>query len=223
MKNIRKHVPLVLSAIIIDVSLLVSMYLYFYVNMPEMMASHWNASGEANGYISRYWGLFLMPFISAVLFGLLCFIPKIDPLKKNIDSFRKEYDWFIFLIILFIFYIHSVTLLWNLGYVFNMSLAVVPGISVLFIYISHLLKVSKRNWFIGIRTPWTLSSDIVWEKTHVLSSKLFLAIGILMLGALFIPDYMAWIILIGVGFTVIIPFVYSYFVFKNLPTDLESK
>ena len=221
MMKISKNMPLILSAILIDVSLLVSLYLYIYIDMPEMMASHWDTAGEVNGYIPQFWGLFLMPFISVFLLGLLYLIPKIDPLKKNIDSFRKEYNMFIFLMILFFFCIHGVSLLWNLGYRFNMNYVVIPLLSMLFLFISHLLKVSKRNWFLGIRTPWTLSSDIVWEKTHRLASKLFKGMALVLLFGMILPESLVWIVLVGVGVTAIIPIVYSYFEYKKI--DASSK
>ena len=71
--------------------------IYFYPQMPERMASHWNIKGEVNGYLPKFWGLFLMPFISLCIFLLSIAIPKIDPLKYNIDKFRKYYDWFVIL------------------------------------------------------------------------------------------------------------------------------
>lgn len=77
--------------------------IYFYPQTPEKIASHWNAQGQVDGYMSKFWGLFLMPFISVGLLLLFVIIPKIDPLKANIEEFRKYYDRFVVLVILFVY------------------------------------------------------------------------------------------------------------------------
>ncbi|MBU2634467.1 MAG: DUF1648 domain-containing protein, partial [Nanoarchaeota archaeon] len=154
----------ILALIIIILSFLIS--IYFYPQLPDQMASHWNSKGEVDDYMSKFWGSFLMPIVSLGILLLFIFIPKIDPLKKNIQAFRKYYDMFIIIMILFLFYIHILTLLWSLNIKYNMTQMLIPAIAILFYYISILMKNSKRNWFIGIRTPWTLSNDKVWEKTH---------------------------------------------------------
>ncbi len=80
--------------------------IYFYPQMPEKMASHWNIQGEVDDYISRFWGLFLMPIVSIGLLALFALIPKIDPLKENIKRFGKYFDGFIVLMIIFLFYFY---------------------------------------------------------------------------------------------------------------------
>ena len=108
--------------------------IYFYPQMPERMASHWNAQGQVDGYVSRFFGLFLIPLISVGLFLLFIAIPKIDPLKRNIKTFRKYYDRFVVLIIIFLLYVYVLTILWNLGVEFNMSQLLMPALGVLFYY-----------------------------------------------------------------------------------------
>ena len=219
MKKTCKNLSFLLAGLLIDVVLIFSIYLYFYADLPDMMASHWNAAGEVNGYISRFWGLFLMPIVAYLMLFLFWIIPKVDPLKKNIDDFRKEYNSFVVLMVLFLVYIHAVSLIWNFGYEFNMGITVVPAIAVLFIFISRLLEVSKRNWFIGIRTPWTLSDDVVWNKTHKLAAKLFRIVGVLMLLGSFFQEGIVWVVLISVVVIVIVPVVYSYFEYKKIHVD----
>ena len=120
-----------------------------------------------------------MPIIMIVLVLLFLFIPRIDPLKANIKKFEKYYYWFIIVFVLFVMSIQSQVILWNLGVKVNMNLVIAVAIGILFIFISMLLKNSRRNWFIGIRTPWTISSDRVWKKVHDIGSKLFFIDGIL--------------------------------------------
>ena len=204
----------ILALIIIILSFLIS--IYFYPQLPDQMASHWNSKGEVDDYMSKFWGSFLMPIVSLGILLLFIFIPKIDPLKKNIQAFRKYYDMFIIIMILFLFYIHILTLLWSLNIKYNMTQMLIPAIAILFYYISILMKNSKRNWFIGIRTPWTLSNDKVWEKTHKLGSKLFKISAIIILIGTFFEKYFILFIIAPVLFTTVSSIIYSYFEYKKL-------
>jgi len=189
---------------------------WLYPQMPDEMASHWNTQSQVNGYMSKCWGLFLMPLISLGMFILFLFIPKIDPLKKNIEKFRKYFDWFIVLIIAFLFYIYLLSLYWNLGYKFDMGTMMIPAIAVLFYFVGIMLKHSKRNWFIGIRTPWTLSNDIVWDKTHQLGAKLFKISAIIALIGIFFNQYAIWFVIIPVITSAIYIMIYSYFAYQKV-------
>jgi len=181
-----------------------------YPMMPERIASHWNMQGEADGYGSKALGVFLLPALSAVILCLFMIIPKIDPLGKNIESFRKYYDGFILSFIAFMSYLYILTILWNTGMRFNMSQALSPAFGMLFYYLGILLENAKRNWFIGIRTPWTLSSDVVWDKTHRIGGKLFKAAGIISLLGALIPQYAILLMLVPVISVAAFSFVYSY-------------
>jgi len=153
-----------ISLAIIFLSFIVSAYLYS--QLPENMPSHWNAAGDVDGYMPKIWALFMMPLVNLGLLGLFVLIPIIDPLKHNIEKFRKYYDGLVVLLILFMSYIHFLTLVAGLGVQFNMTLAMLPALGFLFYYMGILTENAKRNWFVGIRTPWTLSSEKVWNRTH---------------------------------------------------------
>ncbi len=185
--------------------------IYYYPQLPEKLASHWNAEGQVNGYMSKFWGLFLMPIISVGMLLLFILIPRIDPLKSNIQQFRKYYDGFIVLIMVFLFYLYILTILWNSGYKFNIITFLSPALAILFYYTGILIENAKRNWFIGIRTPWTLSSDKVWDKTHKIGGKLYKISGILTLLAVFFESYAMLIIVVPVIIVSIYTVVYSYF------------
>lgn len=189
---------------------------YYYSQMPDIMASHWNAQGEVNGYMSKFWALFLMPIFALAIFALFLAIPKIDPLKANIKKFEKYFDGFVLLFILFFSYIYILTILWNIGVRFNMTYSILPAMGILFYYVGVLMKNAKRNWFIGIRTPWTLSSDIVWDKTHKLGAKLFKIAGVIALLGIFAGENAVYFILIPVMCAAIYPCVYSYFEYQKL-------
>jgi uncharacterized membrane protein len=189
---------------------------FFYQKMPVEMASHWNAAGNVDGYMGKIWGIFLMPIITLALTILIFMLPRIDPLKKNVDKFRKYYDGFMMIFVTYMLYIYLITLIWNLGYKFNMIQMLTPSFAILFYYCGILMQHAKRNWFIGIRTPWTLSDDKVWDKTHKLGAVLFKISGLLCLIGFVMPQYAIWLVLVPVLSSSIVLFVYSYLVYKKM-------
>lgn len=189
---------------------------YFYPQLPEEVASHWNAQGQVNGYMPKFWGLFLMPFISVALFLLFVLIPKIDPLKANIKKFISYYDAFVFLLMVFLFYLYLLTIFWNMGARFDMIKFLLPTLGILFYYIGILMEHVKRNWFIGIRTPWTISNEKVWNKTHRLGGKLFRIIGITALIGFFFRGFEIFFVIIPVIAVVSYLVTYSYFEYKKI-------
>jgi len=182
---------------------------------PQVVVSHWGLYGEPNGYSSKSVALFIMPVIATAMYIVFLILPKVDPLKKNIDSFRGQFNFFINFIIVFLFYLHLLTIVWNLGYEFNFVLMLTPALSLLCLALGVLLEKAKRNWFIGIRTPWTLSSDKVWDKTHKLGSKLFKIAAIFpLLGLVFQQGafYLTIFSLVGVSIFLVI---YSFLEFRK--------
>jgi uncharacterized membrane protein len=164
-------------------------------SMEGELATHWNAAGEADGFGSRLAGLYLLPMISIGTAVLLIFLPSIDPLKANITAFRGEYNLFVLFFTVFLFYLHGLTLAWNLGVIFSMNGMLMPAIGLFFILTGRMIGKAKRNYFIGIRTPWTLANDIVWEKTHKLGSRLFVISGALTIATIIYPSAAMWVLL----------------------------
>lgn len=193
---------------------------YFYPQMPETVASHWDINGEVNGYMSKFWGLFLMPIISLAIFLFFLAIPKIDPLKSNIEKFRKYFDAFIVVFLLFFLYVHLLTVVWNLGVGFNMAQLMSPAFGVLFYYCGVLMEKAKQNWFIGFRTPWTISSAEVWDKTHRAGGALFKISGIIALGGLILPAVAFYLVIFPILFFSLYITVYSYWEYKNTARKL---
>lgn len=193
---------------LILISFLMGAYLYTY--MPEKMASHWDANGSVNGYMPKLSGLFLLPVIMAILFLAFMLIPKIDPLKANIEKFRGHFDVFVLLLFVFLFYIYILIMLWNLGYRFNIMQLLAPALGVIFYYSGVMIENAKQNWFIGVRTPWTLSSEVVWDKTNKLAGKLFKVAGVLAVMGLVFPKYAIFLILVPVILAAVYPVIYSY-------------
>jgi len=207
-----RRIEIIILGIIL-LSFIVS--IYSYPQMPEKVASHWNAQGQVNGYMPKFWGLFLAPFILVGLALLFAAIPRIDPLKENIQKFRKYYDGFIILFFIFMLSIHFQIILWNLGIRISPNVIIPISIGILFFYTGVLCENAKRNWFIGIRTPWTLSSERVWEKTHKVGGKLFKIAGVIAFIGVFFQNYALFFILIPAVLTAIYTIVYSYIQYQK--------
>lgn len=197
------------------VALSFAVAIYVYPLMPAMMASHWDFSGQVNGYMPKFWGLFLLPVMSLFLFGLFLLIPKIDPLKANVAKFQTYFDGFILVFEIFFLYIYLLTIFWSLGYRFDMTAAMMPALAMLFYYLGIMIGKAERNFFIGIRTPWTLSSDSVWKKTHAKGGKLFKAAAVLTALGFFFPAYAFILMFVPIISISIYLTVYSYFEFKK--------
>ena len=185
--------------------------------LPEQMASHWNENDQVDGTMSKFWGVWMMPLVTLGMFGLFLLIPNIDPLKANIAKFRPTFNLFIALIVAFMLYMHGLTFVWNLGFQnFKMSAAMLPFLGILFIFIGYMLRQAKRNWFIGIRTPWTLSSDSVWDKTHQLGSILFMVSGAFAIfGGLFGGMIAFWLLFVPLIGSTLFLVIYSYILYRD--------
>jgi len=122
-------------------------------------------------------------------------IPHIDPLKANIRKFDKYYQGFIVLFVFFLTYVQVLTVAWNLGYVFDMGKMIAPAVGIVFIYLGILMGNSKQNWFIGVKTPWTLSSQHVWERTHNIAKDIFIGIGLIWIAVgILAPAYTLYVL-----------------------------
>lgn len=200
---------LVLLAVVFSVAV--------YNRLPDRMASHWGINDEVNGTTSRFWGAFLMPIITLAMLVLFLLLPGIDPLKANIATFRPIFNAFIVAILVFLAYLHVLTMLWNLGYHgFRMSTALLPGMGLIFILTGLLLSRAKRNFFIGIRTPWTLSSDRVWAETHRAGSVVFIVCGLIAMAAVFTPGPIAFgLVIVPILVASLGLVVYSYVLYQR--------
>lgn len=181
-----------------------------YPELPARMVTHWNAAGEPDGETSRLVALALLPALSVAILGLFAVLPRIDPLGENVAAFRERYDTFVVLAVGLLTYVHLLVLAWNVGYRFEPMQALAPAIGVLFYYAGVVLEHAERNWFVGIKTPWTLSSDEVWKRTHERAAPLFKLAGVVAaLGAL-VPAYAVVLIAVPLAAIAAYTTVYSY-------------
>jgi len=201
----RKWIPFLIVAVAVVASLAV------YPRMPATVPTHWDVAGRPNGWSSRQWGAWVMPVVLLAMAVLIRFLPTIDPRGNNYSKFSGAFEGIIISVMLFTLGLHVIVLMAALGYPVAMQRVLPLGIGVLLVVIGNLLPRARPNWFVGIRTPWTLSSDRVWEKTHRLGGKLFVAAGILsVLGALVVPAVAHIVMFCSIAIAAASALIYSY-------------
>lgn len=187
---------------------------FFYAKFPETVATHWNIAGEADGFSGRAFGAFFFPGMILGMYLLFNFLPLLDPKKERYEQFAGVYLKFRDIMVFFLTLIYFITGLVNIGYDINVGIWVSISIGLLFIIMGNYLGKIKRNWFVGVKTPWTLSSEEVWNKTHRFSGKLFMVAGLIMMITGIVPTvfrlplFIANIVMLVFG-----SFVYSYIAF----------
>ena len=209
--TIRSSVILVITIIVIAFA----SGIYFYPQLPDPIASHFNTEGLANGFMPKLVGVFLIPFAILILTSLLYFFPMIDPLKENWKSFRAYYNSFIVIITAFLLYVYFLLLTWNLGYHLNIGRLFLPAFALLWFSIGIILPHTKRNWFVGIRTPWTVSNDKVWDKTHRLAGALFKISAPIILIGLVVPTVSFYFLIVPAVTSVLLLVIYSYVIYRE--------
>lgn len=208
----RKWIPAVLILAAVAASIVA------YPKLPESMPTHWSASGEVNGWTNRLWGAWMLPLIMAAVWLVMRAIPHIDPRRANYEKFAGMYEALIVLILAFMLVMHVIVLAAATGTPVKMDRIVMPLVGVFIAAIGFLVPRAHPNWFVGIRTPWTLTSDLAWERTHKIGGPLIMAFGALMVvTGLFAPMPAIWILVVAACALVLFLFVYSYRVWKTDP------
>ena len=188
-----------LFALAVIVALTAAGTAWVYPRLPATLVTHWGVHGAPNGTMGRAWGAWLPVGLMVFIAALLWTVPYIDPRRQNYKAFRPLYNLFVVGMAIFMAYVQALSLAWNLGYRFSIARGLSPALGLLFIGLAALLRAARPNWFVGIRTPWTLSSPTVWHKTHQWGARAFFLAGVATLaGAVWEPAL--WL---GVGFAVV--------------------
>jgi uncharacterized membrane protein len=194
----------------------VGISLWAYPRLPEEVPIHWNFSGEVDGYASKLFAVLFGPIFLTWIYGILFGVSKIDPRKENYEKFAGAYRVFMNASLTFFVVIHIAVIFSGLGYDVNMDWIVNIGLGLLFIILGNYMPKVKANYFIGIRTPWTLANETVWARTHRFGGKVFFIGGIIMIVSAFAPSSIRAVLLIAsIACIVLVPTVYSYAVYKK--------
>jgi uncharacterized membrane protein len=187
-----------------------------YSRLPDRVPTHWGLDGQVDGWSGRTIAAFMLPTAMIGIWALLYFLPIIDPRRENYVKFRGTYDTIVAAVLAVMLVIHGVALSNGLGYDVPVGRVVPFAVGGLLVLIGNLLPRARPNWFVGIRTPWTLSNDRVWERTHRVGGLAIVIAGIAMIGAGVFPG--AWSVGLAIaiavatsGFTII----YSYIAWRQ--------
>ncbi|MEL6675741.1 MAG: SdpI family protein [Bacteroidota bacterium] len=190
--------------------------LLLWDRFPAEVPIHWNLKGEIDGYAPKFPGLWYGPLAMLVINVIFWLIPVLDP-KKNTDSFQKTLNRIQVIFNVFFVGIMIITAAVALGYEVAVDRWVINGVLLLFALLGNYMGKIRPNYFMGIRTPWTLESEDNWVKTHRMAAKLWVggAIVLMIINMFVSPDIFWPIMMAGVLVMVLIPAGYSLYLYKN--------
>lgn len=191
--------------------------MYFWDHLPEIVPTHFNAKGEADGWGPKWINAYLFPLIAVIIYLLILLLPLIDP-KKKIQNNQKSISRIRVFTSLFMVGIYGVIMAKTLGYSINIGTYITAGVGLLILILGNYMNSIKPNYFVGVRTPWTLESPEVWKSTHRFTSKLWTISGAGMIVLGFIPFFneSPFFIITYVLIIAIPPVAYSYILFNKL-------
>jgi uncharacterized membrane protein len=188
---------------------------------PGRIPVHWSINGQVDRYGGRLEGLFLMPLVALGIYVLMLVLPRIDPGRANYARFRGAYNA-IRIALLVLFAVFDVVIqIWVWTGHADIALIAPLAMGIVSIVLGAVLGKIRPNWFVGIRTPWTLSSKVSWVRTHRAGGWLFIVVGLATIAATFVSPRLAFWVLIGglVGGTVAVV-IYSYVLWRQDPDKI---
>jgi uncharacterized membrane protein len=186
-----------------------------YPQLPAVVPVHWDAHGNVNGWGPK-WSLFLYgPGLMALFVLLFTALPWLSPKKFEIDSFRATYLYIMMTLVALLAYIHLLVLGAALGVTLDMSRAIMGGVCLLIALMGNVLGKVRRNFYIGVRTPWTIANEQVWNATHRFAAKTFFAGGVAGLLAVILRAPF-WVPMSAILIAALSPVIYSLLFYKRL-------
>jgi len=184
-----------------------------YNGLPESIPTHWNIRGEIDHYGSKQWALFSMPAAMLALMGLFAALPWLSPRRFEVGRFRPTYLYIMVVLVGLMGYIHSLMLYSAWSGQRSVARAMVGGIFLVFALTGNVLGKVRPNFYMGVRTPWTLASERVWNDTHRVTAWLFVCCGligfVIALTGFFVAAFALLLVLAAV------PILYSLVLYKQ--------
>jgi len=209
----REILPLAVFIILAGLSL------YFYPRLPESVPSHFDYRGAADGFSSKGNVVLFNIVVAVGLYLLLTFLPFIDPFWRRIQSKYSLFLVFRDFMLLFLLFMYVLIILGaKEGKLPTGALG--TGFGLLFVFIGNYLPKLPRNFFFGIRSPWTLASEVVWKRTHQLSGWLWVVAG-LIVTILSLAQLNAGIVMLVVLTPVVVftAIVYPFWLYRKLQKE----
>jgi len=193
-----------------------SAYAWAVLPADAQLPIHWNLAGEPDRFANKAWALLLGPGIILGIGALFAVLPVLEPRRENFERSGSFFRVIWALMVLFLLVLHGAVVFTGLGYPVSIPMVLGVSLSVLFLVMGNMLSKTRSNFFMGIRTPWTLSSEEVWIKTHRLGGRLFMLTGLvgLVTAFFFSPQIIFFVIMGGTMLSALIAVVYSFFAYK---------
>ncbi len=187
-----------------------------FPDLPDRVPTHWNLRGEADDWMAKWPGAFLIPGLGLATWLLILGLRSVDPRRSHYERFDETF-WLLLNVLSVYFALFGVLMLGAaLGWPIDMTRAVILSVAVLFIALGNYLPRVKSNWWIGIRTPWTLESEAVWRETHRVGGRLFVLGGVVAGLSVVLPAALRmWVSLTGLVLAGLVPVVYSYVLWRR--------
>jgi uncharacterized membrane protein len=221
-KPSHRRLTTYLALLIMVLQVLISLVTYPF--LPAMVPSHWNAAGQIDAYMPKLFNAILFPLMSIGIYflirGLYAISPRLGNQPKNANL--EVINIILVGVLLLMLVVQLTTTAAALGVPIDITLVMGISMSLLFIFIGNYMVKLRRNFWGGIRTPWTLASDTVWERTHRFGGWLFVMGGLLMLVLSFIPALRIGAIIIIPLTVALVPVVYSYFAYQRYVVQGEE-
>lgn len=195
--------------------LMVIANIIFYGYLPANIPIHWNIYGQIDSYMAKNIGIWLMPIISIVMVIFFKYIPSFDPKKSKYKLFQKEWNIMQTAILGFLVYMHFLMLYFAVYPGANFMNIFFVGFGTFFVLIGNYMSKIRQNYFIGVRTPWTLDNEDNWNKTHRYASWCFVITGIITIIEAFVLWLPAVIIFSSIIISAIFPILYSFLLYKK--------
>ena len=207
-----------ISKLIVLIAVLMSAWAWPSLPEDARIAIHFDLQGTADGFADKTFGLLLMPAIMLGFSTLFSFLPNLEPRKFNLEQSRSSYLGVWYVLLLFLLYVHLSIVGLALGLLSSALIGLPQVLSVLFFLLGRQIRSAKSNFFIGVRTPWTLSSEHAWSQANYHAGSLFMVLGILGVVISFFlgQNAITWIIYGAIGIAVF-SVVASFFYWKNDP------
>lgn len=193
-----------------------------YGRLPERIPTHWNLRGEVDGTTPKPWGPFVVPLIMVVMRVVFAVMPYLSPRGFRVERFRRVWSIVVTALLAVFLAIHGIALLAAMGVPLAMHRWMPILCGALFVVMGNYMGKLTRNFWMGIRTPWTLANEEVWTRTHRLGGKLMVAAGIgcLLVGALAPSPSTALVVMIAaIAAAAVAPMVYSYVIYRRIEGD----
>lgn len=185
---------------------------------PDRIAVHWGLTGQPDRWGGKFEGLLAVPLLSIGIYALMLLLPRLDPGRANYASFAGPYRWLRLAVLSVMTGVYLLIVLWTVGRRVPIETAVPILVGALFVGLGNIMGKVRPNWFVGIRTPWTLSSKVAWDRTHRAGGWLFVLLGALLVACGFVKA--AWMlgVVIAVGAVGVLGLtVWSYLLWRGDP------